>query len=227
MMRRAVIVLLLIAVGACAAAQTSTQTGTQTAGLATRPTLVYLVRHGEAEGNPQALSAAGRQRAQDLLATLKSVRFSHIFASHTERSRQTADVIAQAQREPLPVVQLPQPGSRVDGRAVDESLPTDAAAGPLVAAIRKVPLGSTVLVVGNTTNLFPIINELGVPVCTTVPPRTPAGTPPTTATDASVNCLPCRDGSCYGNWFDRIWMVNLMNASQPRLVQQRYGVRTE
>ena len=55
---------------------------------------IYLVRHPETESAPADtkaihLSNAGHQRAALLAPTLAGVRISHLFASHTVRTRET------------------------------------------------------------------------------------------------------------------------------------------
>lgn len=199
-MRSVILAAVLVALSASTWAQT-----------AVRPTVVYLVRHGENTATqPSVLDATGKMRALELAATLKEVRFTHVFASHTERTRQMAEPIAMASR--LPIVQLPRPGSTIDGQTVTEGTATGAAAKPLLEGIRAVPPGSTVLVAGNRENLFAIINDLGVPLCSAAPAGNPAD-----------NCVPCRDASCWGTWFDRLWIVSLTPGQPVRLIQLHYG----
>lgn len=62
------------------------------------PGMVYLVRHGEKapdEKDP-ALTAQGRQRAQNIAAMLSKTGIAHVFSTPTNRTRQTAQPLAQA-----------------------------------------------------------------------------------------------------------------------------------
>src|SRR5215510_3943989 len=79
------------------------------------PTLIYLVRHAESGvANPiSVLTDKGRARANDFAAAVREIRFTHILASHTERARQMVEPVARSAG--LPIVQLPRPGSTVDG----------------------------------------------------------------------------------------------------------------
>jgi phosphohistidine phosphatase SixA len=62
------------------------------------PSMIYLVRHGEklAEGKDPDLSPQGRQRAQNIAAMLSKAGIAHIFSTPTNRTRQTAQPLAQA-----------------------------------------------------------------------------------------------------------------------------------
>lgn len=61
------------------------------------PTAVYLVRHGEKEalGQDPALTAQGRQRAQNIATMLHKAGIAHIFSTPTARTRQTAQPLAE------------------------------------------------------------------------------------------------------------------------------------
>jgi Histidine phosphatase superfamily (branch 1) len=79
---------------------------------------IVIVRHPETEPSRPAqpiipLSSVGRQRAALLVHTLEDVKFTHMFASHTTRSREAIEGVAA--KNALPVVQLPAPGSLLDG----------------------------------------------------------------------------------------------------------------
>jgi broad specificity phosphatase PhoE len=91
------------------------------AGAAAQEALVqiYLVRHPETEARPVDptaihLSTAGHQRAALLVPTVAGVRLSHLFASHTVRTRETLEPLA-ADRS-LPIVQLPEPTRSLGAR---------------------------------------------------------------------------------------------------------------
>ena len=59
-----------------------------------QPVSILVVRHAETDTSQPALplTAAGRQRAELLVQTLRGVKFTHIFASHTTRARQMVEV---------------------------------------------------------------------------------------------------------------------------------------
>src|SRR3954467_9265903 len=81
-----------------------------------KPTLLYLLRHGETDwnrdGNRYAgrtdvpLSDRGREQARAVATTLASVPFSAIYCSTLQRSRETAEIIAASHN--LPVVADPR-----------------------------------------------------------------------------------------------------------------------
>jgi broad specificity phosphatase PhoE len=79
---------------------------------------IVIVRHPETDTSQSdkpvvPLSEVGRERAALLAHTLKDNKFTHMFASHTTRSR---DAIAElAAIHNLAIVQLPQPSSMIDG----------------------------------------------------------------------------------------------------------------
>ena len=62
------------------------------------PSTIYLVRHGEkaAEGKDPDLTPQGAQRAQNIAAMLAKTGIAHIFSTPTNRTRQTAQPLAQA-----------------------------------------------------------------------------------------------------------------------------------
>jgi len=61
------------------------------------PGTIYLVRHGEKEatGQDPALTAQGRQRAQNIAVMLHKAGIAHIFSTPTARTRQTAQPLAE------------------------------------------------------------------------------------------------------------------------------------
>ena len=69
----------------------------------TQPISILVVRHAEADGSQPTipLTAAGRQRADLLVQTLRGVKFTHFFTSHTTRTRQMVEGIAAAQGLPI------------------------------------------------------------------------------------------------------------------------------
>jgi broad specificity phosphatase PhoE len=89
----------------------------------TQPVSVLIVRHGESDPKQpnQPLTETGRARAELLASTVRGIKFTHLFASHTTRSRQMLELIAAKQT--LPIVQLPAPGEIHDGEAVTDKKP--------------------------------------------------------------------------------------------------------
>ncbi len=180
----------------------------------TQPVSIFIVRHAEADNKQPTipLSAVGRQRAALLAPTLKDVKFTHLFSTHTIRARQMVEDIASAQG--LPIVQLPVPGSILDGQPVTDLTSRRAPIEPITTALSKLPAGSVALVAGNSENIFAILNRLGVPVAT-----------PGQSCALGSMCVPCLDNTCFPAEFDRIWHLVLEpgRATPLVLVELRYG----
>lgn len=158
---------------------------------------IFLVRHAETDTTQPTLplTALGQQRAQLLARTLQPIRFTHVFSSHTTRSRQTVDDVARANE--LAVVQLPAPGSMLDGERVTEQTSRRAPIEPVAAALLSLPAGSVALAGLNSENIFAILNRLDVPLA--------AGADG--CARGSV-CVPCTSNSCFPLMeYDRIWHV--------------------
>ena len=171
----------------------------------TGPTRIFLVRHAEyVKGDPgKPLSKLGRARADVLARCFDGVAVTHVFASHTERSRDTVTPLATAHG--LSVRQHPAPGATLAGKVVDNRTSGKAAIAPLLSALAEVPAGSTVVVGGNSGNLFAIMAGLGVPVAgddrREVPPEAGDGV-------SVAKTLPCRDKSCFPKKdFASLWLV--------------------
>jgi phosphohistidine phosphatase SixA len=182
----------------------------------TQPISIFIVRHAETDTSQPTLplTAAGRQRAELLVQTLRGVKFTHIFASHTTRARQMVEGIASAHG--LSVIQLPVPGSMLDGQPVTDQTSRRAPIEPIATALLKLPHGSVALAALNSENIFAILNRLGVPVA-------PAGQ---SCAPGSM-CVLCTDNSCYPRKeFDHLWhVVRESNRTEPlALVELRYGV---
>jgi hypothetical protein len=184
----------------------------------TQTVTIVIVRHGETAGAvPPAqspLSAVGRQRVALLVDTLRGVRFTDIFATHTLRARQAVEPVAAAQK--LPIVQLPVPGSILNGLLVSDQTSRQAAIEPIANALLKLPAGSVALVGGNSDNIYGILNKLGVPVAA----------PGQTCPIGSM-CVPCVTNECYpGTEYDRLWyLVIEANRAKPlTMIETRYGV---
>ncbi|HJS06525.1 MAG TPA: phosphoglycerate mutase family protein [Pirellulales bacterium] len=67
------------------------------------PTVFFIVRHAEKEpGNGDVgLTAAGKERAKDLAAMMKTLRVSVIYSTNALRARQTAMPTAEAVQQKL------------------------------------------------------------------------------------------------------------------------------
>jgi broad specificity phosphatase PhoE len=104
---------------------------------------VLLVRHADRNGTLDELSEAGQARAQALVHTAERAGIAAIIRSDTVRAEQTAQLIATA---------LGLTPSVVDGGNVDA----------FANEIRK-HSGRTVLVIGHSNTVTPIIAALGGP----------------------------------------------------------------
>jgi hypothetical protein len=180
-----------------------------------QPVSIFVVRHSETDSSQPALplTAAGRQRAELLVQTLRRVRFTHIFASHTTRSRQMVEAIASAQG--LAVIQLPVPGSTLDAEPVTEQTSRRAPIEPISTALLNLPPGSVALAALNSENIFAILNRLGIPIAA-------AGQ---SCTSGSM-CVPCTDNSCYPRTeYDHLWhLVREPGRAEPLVFTElRYG----
>lgn len=178
---------------------------------------LYLVRHTEVDYPPvdpdfMYLSEVGHARAALLVPTLEKVSISHLFASHTIRSRQTLEPLAKDRG--LPIVQLPQPGSRWKGDVVTDQLSRREPIEPIAQALLELPAGSTAVVSLNSENIFAILHRLGVPVA-----------PKGEACAVGEMCVPCLSNDCFPPVYDRLWYVALTPAKADPAVflELRYG----
>ena len=110
-------------------------------------TTVYLVRHAEKELTPgltdPPLTAAGEARAEALRDTLHAEKLAACFTTDTRRTRATlARVAIERQLPPL---------------LYDAQKPAD-----LVARLRRDYAGQTVVVVGHSNTLLPLLAAMGV-----------------------------------------------------------------
>ena len=176
---------------------------------------ILIVRHAETDGSQPTipLSAAGRQRAALLAPTLNGVTFTHLFATHTTRARQMLEAIAA--KEGLQIVQLPTPGSVLDGQPVTDITSRRAPIEPIAAALLKLPPGSVALAALNSENIYAILNRLGVPVAE-----------PGKSCMTGHMCVPCLDNKCFPAEYDRLWHLVLEpgRATPLAFVELRYGV---
>jgi hypothetical protein len=129
-------------------------------------TVIYFVRHAEVDPTQPTfpLNDAGRLKAGAFARAVSAVRFTHVFSSHTTRALQMVEPVALERN--LSVLQLPRPGVQLDSTLVSDRTSSRAAIGPLVEALRALPLGSRALVGVNSDNVYAIMNGLGVPAAT-------------------------------------------------------------
>ena len=176
-------------------------------------TQFYFIRHAEFVKKDPAkpLNEQGRMRATSLVDYFGDTKLTHIYATHTDRTRDT--VIPLARQHDLGVKQFPQPGSEVEGSKITNMLKGKAAIKPMTTALKKIPDGSIVVVSANSGNIFAIMANLGVRVSTK---DSPCG-----ATDES--CLPCKDKSCFPKKeFHNVWKVTLADKGAT-MTKSQYG----
>ncbi len=109
-------------------------------------TTVFLVRHGEKDLTPDlpdpALTPAGQQRAEALRDTLRPHAIAAVYTTDTARTRSTAAPLATARG--------------LEPRVYDARQPRG-----LAALLRAQHRGQTVLVVGHSNTLLPLVEALG------------------------------------------------------------------
>jgi phosphohistidine phosphatase SixA len=113
---------------------------------------VILVRHAEkadVPGNDPPLSEAGSARAEALQAALQHANVRHVIVTSRRRTTLTAAAVIAAQH--LQPVVIPYG----DGDS--------AQVAAVAAAVRRIPAGDAVLVVGHSNTVPPIIAALGGP----------------------------------------------------------------
>jgi len=118
---------------------------------AAQPVRVYLVRHAEAGGAVMgvpapgpSLSEAGQQRADALAKTLSAAHIKQIYVSPYARTQETAARLA-ANLHLKPIVEA-----------------QDAPSQERIAhAVRSMPAGSAILIVGHSNTIPAIIGQLG------------------------------------------------------------------
>ena len=180
------------------------------------PTVIYFVRHGEVDPTLPTfpLSAAGKRRAEVFARTVGDVDFTIVLSSHTTRAREMVEPVARARQ--LVVQQLPMPGARLDGVVVSDAMPSNAAVGPLVDALRRVPQGGRVLVGVDSDNIYAILHGLGVPSATAE-----------NSCMGGATCVPCLTNACFPGGEDQLWILVLTadttGAKRPTLIELRYG----
>jgi broad specificity phosphatase PhoE len=116
------------------------------------PALVVLVRHAEKAANPKddpPLTKAGKERAQALVEALKDTKVTAIITSDAQRTRETAQPLAEALGLKPVVVALGRSGAKAHADAVFTEL-------------RRLP-GGVVVVVDHSDSIPLIIAALGGP----------------------------------------------------------------
>lgn len=93
---------------------------------------IIFIRHGESEGNiihqinddparPVPLTERGRQQAQEAAAVLRTIPFTHAYASQFLRAQQTAQIILQGRECALDIdARINERRSGMDGQHVDD-----------------------------------------------------------------------------------------------------------
>lgn len=109
-------------------------------------TIIYLVRHAEKEsGRDPELTVAGKQRAGDLMRTLREKKVSRIYVTNYRRSRMTADSL------------------RLQAGVDTVTYEADTTGVGLITKIKEFgDFGKTILVVGHTNTVPRLIRALGV-----------------------------------------------------------------
>lgn len=174
-------------------------------------TTVYFVRHADVnlKHPDRPLTAEGRARAEKLAAYFAGVPITHVYANHTDRTRDTLTPLAKARG--MAVRQFPPPRSELDGKIVENRTAETAAIQPMVAALRALPAGATAVVAGNSSNVFPVMGGIGV--------RADA-----TCAAERNDCLPCVTRDCFdAKSFNNVWKVVLRRDGQVILSRTTYS----
>ena len=174
-------------------------------------TTIYFLRHAEPDFKDpdRPLTDKGRARAEKLVAHFAGMPITHIYASHTDRTRDTVTPLAKVRG--ITVKQFPPVGSELDGKIVGNRTSGAAAIKPLIAALKALPAGSTVVVAANTENLYPVLAGIGAPI-----------NPVCTAERS--DCLPCATRKCFdGKKFNNVWKLMLSRDGRAALSRTTYG----
>jgi phosphohistidine phosphatase SixA len=116
------------------------------------PALIVLVRHGDTSPDvpgDRPLNALGLKRANDLAAALNDMKPTAIIATPFRRTQETAKPVASAFKLALEII--PYRGAMLESHVKE-----------VAAAVRR-HSGGSVLVVGHTNSLPPLVRALGGP----------------------------------------------------------------
>ncbi|MEX2177708.1 MAG: phosphoglycerate mutase family protein [Gemmatimonadaceae bacterium] len=121
-------------------------------GAGAQPSTVILVRHAERAAEPRndpGLTDAGRDRARALANALAGARVTRVVTTHLQRTQLTAQYMSESVGAAPIIV-------RAGG-------PTAAHVDSVAAAVRRLPAGEVVLVVGHSNTVPAIVGALGGP----------------------------------------------------------------
>lgn len=176
-----------------------------------KTTTIYVLRHAEPDFKDpdRPLTDMGRARAEKLVAHFARILITHVYSTHTDRTRDTVAPLALARG--LPVAQFPPAGSELEGRIVNNRTSEASAIKPMIAALRSLPSGATVVVACNSSNLYPIMAGVGV-------------RPDASCTAERTDCVPCVTRECFDDKrFDYVWEVVARRNRQITLSRTTYG----
>jgi hypothetical protein len=176
-----------------------------------KTTTIYVVRHAEPDFKDpdRPLTDKGRARAEKLVPHFAGIPITHVYSTHTDRTRDTVAPLARAWG--LPVAQFPRAGSELEGGIVNNRTSEASAIKPMIAALRSLPSGATVVVACNSSNLYPIMAGVGV-------------RPDASCTVDRTDCVPCVTRECFDDKrFDYVWKVISRRDGQVTLSRTVYG----
>jgi len=148
---------------------------TLSSSIATADTEIYFIRHADVDikSKKRLLTDAGKERAKKLVDAMSGKKLTHILVTDFPRTKNTAKPISKERN--LDIEVIPYKGKK--------------AIGPMVNALKNIPDGSDVLVVANSSNLFPIMSKMGV---------------------KTNDSMPCKTKKCFDRQvFDNIWHVTI------------------
>ena len=176
-----------------------------------KTTTIYVLRHAEPDFKDpdRPLTDKGRARAEKLVAHFARIPITHVYSTHTDRTRDTVAPLARARG--LAIKQFPPIGRELDGKIVGNRTSGAAAIKPLIAALKALPASSTAVVAANSENLYPVLAGIGAPV-------NPA------CTAERSDCLPCATRKCFDETkFNNVWKLTLGRDGQATLSRTTYG----
>lgn len=173
-------------------------------------TQIYFLRHAEIDKSTKdkPLNTKGKTRADELVKHFSGKRITHIYATHTDRTRDT--VAPLAKKRGVSLKQIPAPGSSIKGETVTNRSKGKIAIKPLIKTLQNLPKGSSVVVSANSGNIFAVMAGMGVPVRES-------------CKNNSNGCLPCKSKSCFPKkQFNNIWTVT-PGGDTAGMVHSTYG----